>query len=72
MPKNPDSGEWQWPFSEQNLALETPVAIVLLNELESLNKELHIATGQRPKLEAYLAELIGKADGISADIKQKA
>lgn len=71
LPKNPDSGEWQWPFSEQNLALESPVAVVLLNELESLDKELRIATGQRPKLEAYLAELAGKADGIAGDIKQK-
>ncbi|QRI93004.1 DUF3732 domain-containing protein [Delftia lacustris] len=71
LPKNPDSGEWQWPFSEQNLALESPVAVVLLNELESLDKELRIATGQRPKLEAYLAELTGKADGIAGDIKQK-
>lgn len=71
LPKNPESGEWQWPFSEQNLALESPVAIVLLNELESLDKELRIATGQRPKLEAYLAELTAKVDGIASDTKQK-
>ncbi|KVK92784.1 hypothetical protein WJ47_07615 [Burkholderia ubonensis] len=71
LPKNPESGEWQWPFSERNLALDSPVAVVLLNELESLDKELRIATGQRPKLEAYLAELTGKADGIASDIKQK-
>ena len=71
LPKNPDSGEWQWPFSERNLGLESPFAVVLLNELESLDKELRIATGQRPKLEAYLAELTGTADGIAGDIKQK-
>lgn len=71
LPKNPDNGEWQWPFSERNLALENPVAGVLLNELESLDKELRIATGQRPKLEAYLTELNGKADGIAGNIKQK-
>ena len=71
LPKHPESGEWQWPFSERNLALESPVAVVLLNELESLEKELRIATGQRPKLEAYLAELTGKVDGIVGDIKQK-
>ncbi len=62
LPKNPDTGEWQWPFSERNLALESPVATVLLNELESLDKELRIATGQRPKLDAYLSELTDKAD----------
>lgn len=71
LPKNPDTGEWQWPFSERNLALESPVAAVLLNELESLDKELRIATGQRPKLEAYLAELTGKTDGIAGVIRQK-
>jgi hypothetical protein len=70
-PKNPDTGEWQWPFSEQNLALKSPLATVLLNELESLDNELRVATGQRPKLEAYLAELVGKADGIADNIKQK-
>jgi hypothetical protein len=71
LPKNPDSGEWQWPFSERNLALESPVAAVLLNELESLDKELRIAAGQRPKLEAYLTELVSKVDGIVGAIKQK-
>jgi len=71
LPKNPDGGEWQWPFSERNLAMGSPVAVVLLKELESLDKELRIATGQRPKLEAYLAELSDKVDGIAADIKQK-
>jgi hypothetical protein len=71
LPKNPDTGEWQWPFSERNLALESPVATVLLDELASLDKELRIATGQRPKLEAYLAELAGKADEIAGAIRQK-
>lgn len=52
LPKNPDTGEWQWPFSERNLALESPIATVLLNELKSLDDELRIATGQRPKLDA--------------------
>ena len=71
LPKNPGTGEWQWPFSERNLALESPVATVLLKELGSLDKELRIATGQRPKLDAYLAELAGKVDEIAVAIKQK-
>lgn len=71
LPKNPESGEWQWPFSERNLALESPIAEVLLSELESLDKELGIATSQRPKLEAYLTELAGEVDRIVGDIKQK-
>jgi hypothetical protein len=71
LPKHPATGEWQWPFSERNLALESPVAIVLLDELASLDHELRIATGQRPKLEAYLTELAGKVDEIAGAIKQK-
>ena len=71
LPTDPDTGEWQWPFSERNLGLESPVATALLNELESLDKELRIATGQRPKLEAYLVELAGKIDAIAGGIKQK-
>ena len=71
LPRNPDTGEWQWPFSERNLSLTSPVAVVLLNELESLEKELRIATGQRPKLEAYITELAGKTDRIVGAIKQK-
>jgi len=71
LPKNPETGEWQWPFTERNLALESPVASVLLNELVSLDKELRIATGQRPKLEAYLTELGGKAGEIAGAIRQK-
>lgn len=70
LPKNPDTGEWQWPFSERNLALESPIAAVLLKELASLDEQLRIATGQRPKLEAYLSELAGKVDEIAGAIRQ--
>lgn len=71
LPKNAESGEWQWPFSERNLGLESPLADALLKELASLDKELRIATGQRPKLEAYLAELTGEVDAIAGVIKSK-
>lgn len=71
LPKNPDTGEWQWPFTERNLALESPVATVLLNELASLDAELRIATGQRPKLEAYLSDADAKAQEIAGAIKEK-
>lgn len=71
LPKNSDTGEWQWPFSERNLALESPIATVLLNELQSLDAELRIATRQRPKLDAYLSDLDGKAQEIAGTIKVK-
>jgi hypothetical protein len=71
LPKNPDTGEWQWPFSEQNLALTSPVATFLLNELASLDAELRIAVGQRPKLDAYLSDLEVKIQEITKAIKTK-
>lgn len=71
LPTNPETGVWQWPFSAPNLALESPVATVLLDELASLDTELRIATGQRPKLEAYLTDLASIVDEIAEGIKQK-
>lgn len=71
LPRNPDSGEWQWPFSERSMVLESPVAVVLLNELQSLDAELHIATSQRPKLDAYLSDLDDKAAEIAGAIRDK-
>lgn len=71
LPKNPDTGEWQWPFSERNLALESPVAAVLLNELNSLDAELRIATGQRPKLDAYQKELDDELRAVAGAIREK-
>lgn len=71
LPKNPSTGEWQWPFSERNLALESPVATVLLNELASLDAELRIATGQRPKLDAYQKELDDEVRAVAGTIREK-
>lgn len=71
LPKNTDTGEWQWPFSERNLALESPVATVLLNELKSLDAELHIATSQRPKLDAYQKELDDELRAVAGTIREK-
>lgn len=71
LPTNPETGEWQWPFSEQNLALKSPVAEVLLGELSSLDKELSVASGHRPKLEVYLAELTAKLDDITSRVRHK-
>lgn len=71
LPKNPQTGEWQWPFCEENLALESPVAKVLLNELATLDAEMSIVAGQRPKLEAYLTEQEGKVQEVIDAIKSK-
>lgn len=71
LPNNPDTGEWQWPFSERNLALESPVATVLLNEVKSLDAELRTATGQRPKLDAYQKELDDELRAVTGVIRDK-
>jgi hypothetical protein len=57
LPRGASTGEWQWPFSEKNLGLDSPIAIALLNEVKSLDAELAIVAGQRPHLESYLADL---------------
>ena len=57
LPTDPSTGEWQWPFAEKNLGLESSIATVLLNEVTSLDRELAIVAGQRPRLESYLADL---------------
>lgn len=71
LPKHTQTGEWQWPFAEKNLGLETPIAQVLLNELATLDAEMSIVAGQRPKLEAYLAEEDRKVLEVVEAIKRK-
>lgn len=71
LPKNLETGEWQWPFCEANLALESPIAKVLLKELATLDEEMSIVAGQRPKLDAYLAEQDEKVRETVDTIKNK-
>lgn len=71
LPKNPETGEWQWPFCEANLAMESPIAKALLNELTTLDAEMSIVAGQRPKMEAYLTELDAEVRTIVYTIKSK-
>lgn len=56
LPKNVTTGEWQWPFAEKNLAMETPIARALIGELASLEAEMQTVMGQRPQIQGYLAE----------------
>ena len=70
-PKNPATGEWQWPFCEANLSMESPIATVLLAELTTLDNELDIVVGERPQLDAYIAENEQKVRDLSATIETK-
>lgn len=55
-PKHPETNEWQWPFAESNLGVGDPIATLLLKELSSLNDEMRIVAGERPKLDSFLME----------------
>lgn len=55
-PRNRETGEWQWPFTEDNLGLDSPLANLLLNELGQLEAEINVVAGQRPQLDAFIAE----------------
>ncbi|MEW6670103.1 MAG: DUF3732 domain-containing protein [Thermodesulfobacteriota bacterium] len=71
LPKQPDSGEWQWPFAPQNLGLDTPIATVLLQELQSLDQELKAVAGERPKLEEFTQKIETQLLAINQRLKSK-
>jgi hypothetical protein len=71
LPVNKETGEWQWPFSEPNLAMRSPIASVLLAELESLDREMTLVVGERPRLEAYLSEQRQQVQTLLASIRNK-
>lgn len=68
-PKKPSTGEWQWPFAEEELGLDVPIARTLLSELASLDKELEAVAGERPKVDGLLADLERKAASITVEIQ---
>jgi chaperonin cofactor prefoldin len=69
LPRDSSTGEWQWPFSEKNLGLDSPIAFALLSEVGSLDTELAIVSGQRPRLDSYLADLDGQIQQASEEIR---
>ena len=69
LPKNPATGEWQWPFAEKNLGMDSPIATALLNEIASLDVELGIVAGQRPRLDSYLADLNRQISELTDQIR---
>lgn len=65
-----ESGEWKWPFSEKNLAMDTPVAKALLHEIRELDDELEAVTGDKPILDAYLAKIESGISSVSDEINK--
>lgn len=71
LPRNPQTGAWQWPFAEENLGMDSPIAESLLAELHSLNTEMARVTGERPQLQSFMAELDGEIAETSRLIGDK-
>ena len=71
LPFNKATGEWQWPFAEANLALESPIAQLLLSDLESLDREMSAVVGERPQLDAYLDERRNELQSTGDRIRAK-
>ncbi|MBA4806214.1 DUF3732 domain-containing protein [Brevundimonas sp.] len=71
LPTNRDTGEWQWPFAEANLALSSPIAGLLLAELESLEGEMNAVRGERPALDAYLVAQRSDLQSVGDQIRTK-
>lgn len=69
LPRN-DANEWQWPFSEENLAMDTPIAIALLNDLEELDEELKAVSGAKPALDEYLRNIENQIQIIADEINR--
>lgn len=69
LPRDSSTGEWQWPFSEKNLGLESSIATALLREVSSLDAELAVVAGQRPRLDSYLAELGSQIQRATENIR---
>jgi len=69
-PKNPITGEWQWPFCEENLGMDSPIANCLLLELQSLDDELKFVHGDRPKLDSYLSKLTDEISKLDSTIDE--
>ncbi|HEY1935509.1 MAG TPA: DUF3732 domain-containing protein [Acetobacteraceae bacterium] len=71
LPVNKGTGEWQWPFSAANLGMESPVATALLAELESLDREMTLVIGERPRLDAYIVVQREQIQTLVSTIRNK-
>lgn len=71
LPRDPKTGEWQWPFCEQNLGMSLPIAEALLGELRLLEEEMQMVVGDRPKLKAYMVEQQESIRLLAEEIRTK-
>ncbi len=70
-PKNTKTGEWQWPFCEPELGMDSPIAQSLVKELESLDYEMRSVVGERPQLQGFINNLEEELRAITDEIRIK-
>jgi hypothetical protein len=71
LPQHPETGKWQWPFAVENLGLDTPIGKSLIQELQSLDRELKAVVGERPHLEEYTHKLQIQIGEISQKLRSR-
>ncbi len=54
LPKNSSTGDWQWPFYEQNIGLQSPIATLLINSLENLERDIEYVDSDRIAIDDYV------------------
>ena len=69
-PRNRSTGEWQWPFAEENLGLSTPVAEAMLNELSALDDALGSVEIERPQLNDFILKQRTELRLIDGKVRQ--
>ncbi len=71
LPRQSETGEWQWPFTPKDLDFENPIAKYLIQELESLNKEISTVAGERPQLNEYILKLENQLSELKQRIRSQ-
>ena len=69
LPRDPSTGEWQWPFAEKNLAMESPIATALINEVEMTAsiRSWQSLWGNDQRLDSYLSDLEAQIRETASD-----
>jgi hypothetical protein len=65
------SGDWQWPFAEKDVGLESPIAKALLGELSELDSALQSMAGERPGMNDYISGLVSQVETLNERIATK-
>lgn len=71
LPINQITNEWQWPFAQPNLGLDTSIGQAIFRELQSLDRELQAVIGERPRLDEYTRKLEADIENLNSQQRSK-